>query len=54
MHNLLSKHWPLSRHWLNLSDPDQSDGYFLFVALISAFVLSTFAIIIGLVFALIA
>jgi hypothetical protein len=46
MHKSLAKH----RH--HRIDPYGSDGYFLFIALASAFVFSTFAIIIGLAFAL--
>jgi len=45
---------PFAKHRLNRPDLHGSDGYFLFIALISAFVLSTLAIIIGLGFALIA
>lgn len=46
-------HKPLPKNRLHLPDPDDSDGYFLLVALISAFALSTLAIVIGLGFALI-
>jgi hypothetical protein len=48
MHKSLAKH----RH--HRIDPNGSDGYFLFIALASAFVFSTLAIIIGLGFALMA
>lgn len=43
-----------AKHRLRRIEQNESDGYFLFLALISAFVLSTLAIIIGLGFALIA
>jgi len=48
MHKSLVKHRP---HRL---EPNDSDGHLLFVALISAFVLSTLAIVVGLGFALMA
>lgn len=47
MHKLL-------KHQLNTDENDGSDGYFLLIVLISAFLLSTVAIMIGLGFALIA
>ncbi|CEJ88986.1 conserved hypothetical protein [Hyphomicrobium sp. GJ21] len=46
-------HNPL-KHQLNVNEDDDSDGYFLLIVLISAFLLSTVAIMIGLGFALIA
>lgn len=46
-------HKPL-KHQLNMDENDGSDGYFLLIVLISAFLLSTVAIMIGLGFALIA
>lgn len=47
-------HKPLTKQLLNLSENDGSDGYVLLIVLISAFLLSTVAIMIGLGFALIA
>lgn len=47
-------HKSLIKHRLHRIDPNGSDGYFLFIALIATFVLSTLAIIVGLGFALMA
>lgn len=48
-------HKPLTKQLLlNLSENDGSDGYVLLIGPISAFLLSTVAIMIGLGFALIA
>ena len=46
-------HKSLAKHRSHRIDPNGSDGYFLFIALVSAFVLSTLAIIVGLGFAFI-
>jgi hypothetical protein len=45
-------HKSLEKHRSHRIDPDASDGYFLFLALVSTFVISTLAIIVGLGFAL--
>jgi hypothetical protein len=47
-------HKSLEKHRSHQIAPHGSDGYFLFIALASAFVLSTLAIIVGLGFALMA
>jgi hypothetical protein len=47
-------HKSLVKHRTHRIDPNGSDGYFLLIALISTFLISTLAIVVGLSFALMA